>query len=635
MNISNNQSSSFLFVSLQRVVFLVALLTLSACSSSITSSSTDEQIEAENDITDNSNNTGNGTTTGQLETDTDNPDNPDNPDNSSSNSSDQNSGTTTEQNGTDADTSTNSGSNENTQENNTPAVSSNNSMPVGIPAPEFGITEKPEDYYQRPDPWNEETPGWYYISQQHPQANNSHTFGTPTAPRATIPDPVPAGSVVVLDGEYNFAPTGYDRIIVEGTKSQPVFFIAEPGAVVTRKWQVLASYLIVDGLEFTDRGKVEMRYPSHHVAFRNGEHHNMAGKFGGSGNSATEKVEHIVIYNNKIHSQVGWNEDASNDLDNHAIKFDTWVDFVWVIGNEGYHNGGSFIQVGNKYAGNDLERNRYYYIGGNKLYENRQSPIEIKQSSDIIISSNTLFNNTRIQSNAAGQGGLYILYGPARIWVINNHIYASNFGIAVGSNSGGEGQGVYIVGNIIHDIAVEAGDDYNNNTAWAPAAVMLAGGQDRYVVNNTILNVDGGIHSPSSPALQIQGNLIANVSRGYHIFLESSLTLDVSSVANNAFFQSGSTPSYRLRNTRYSSIVEFEAAWNNANNSIEGDPLLVAPDTHDFTLSSTSPLRDAGIESPVYQTFENLYGLDIRKDMDGKTRLQGTDWDIGAYESSN
>ncbi len=581
MNILKNQSSSSLSVSLKWGIFLAGVLILSSCSSSTTD----------------------GTTTGQVEVD----------------------------NNTTGDSSDNNGD----QDSNTPIFTSDGSMPVGIPSPEFGIIEKLEDYYQRPDPWNEETPGWYYISQQHPQANNNHAFGTPTAPRATIPDPVPAGSVVVLDGEYNFAPTGYDRIIVDGTESQPVFIIGEPGAVVTRKWQMVASYLIVDGLEFTGLGKIEMRYPSHHIAFRNGEHHNMPGKFGGSGDSATEKVEHIVIYNNKIHSQEGWNEDASNDLDNHAIKFDTWVDLVWVIGNEGYHNGGSFIQVGNKYAGNDLERNRYYYIGGNKLYENRQSPIEIKQSSDIIVSSNTLFNNTRIQSNAAGQGGLYILYGPARIWVINNHIYASNFGIAVGSNSGGEGQGVYIVGNLIHDIAVEAGDAYNSNTAWAPAAVMLAGGQDRYVVNNTILSVDGGIHSPSSPPLQIQGNLIANVSKGYHIFLESSSTFDVSSVVNNAFFQSGNTPSYRLGNAQYSSINEFEGAWGNANDNIESDPLLVAPDTHDFTLSNASPLLDSGIESEVYQAFEGLYGFGIRKDMNGVTRFQGTGWDIGVYELNN
>ena len=530
------------------------------------------------------------------------------------------------------DTGTGSGGTDDGQNGNPPPLPASSTMPLGIPDPGFGINEKLEDFYQRPDPWNEEVTGWYFVSPQHPQASDSNAFGTPQAPRATIPDPVPAGSVVVLDGEYDYAPTGYDRILVNGTASQPVFFIAEPGARITRKWRIEASYLIVDGLEFTERGKIEIRYPSHHVAFRNGEHHDMAGEFGGFGNSATEKVEYIVLYNNKIHSEDGWNQNPSVDLDHHGIKFDSWVDRVWVIGNEGYHNGGSFIQVGNRYAGHDLERNRYFYIGGNTLYENRQSPIEIKQSSDIIISGNLLYNNRRVQTNTSGQGGLAILYGPARIWVINNRIYNSNFGVKAGSNSGGEGQGLYIVGNVIHDISVEPGDSYNSNSAWAPAAVMLAGGDDRYVVNNTIWNVDGGIHSPSSPALQIQGNLIANVFKGYHIFLESNSTLTVSSAENNAFSQQDASVSLRLGNTLYSGIAAFEGAWNNANQNIEGNPELVSPQTHDYALSSTSALVDSGMESDIYQTFEDLYGLDIRQDIRGVARPQNGRWDIGAFE---
>ena len=35
--------------------------------------------------------------------------------------------------------------------------------PIGIPAPEFGINEQLSDYYTRPDPWDTEVAGWYYI----------------------------------------------------------------------------------------------------------------------------------------------------------------------------------------------------------------------------------------------------------------------------------------------------------------------------------------------------------------------------------------------------------------------------------------------------------------------------------------
>ena len=52
----------------------------------------------------------------------------------------------------------------------------------------------------------------------------------------------------------------------------------------------------------------------------------------------------------------------------------------------------------------------------------------------------------------------------------------------------------------------------------------------------------------------------------------------------------------------------------------------------DFRLQPTSPARDMGIASDVYQTFFDLYGIDIRKDIEGNSRPQGSAWDIGAYE---
>jgi len=34
----------------------------------------------------------------------------------------------------------------------------------------------------------------------------------------------------------------------------------------------------------------------------------------------------------------------------------------------------------------------------------------------------------------------------------------------------------------------------------------------------------------------------------------------------------------------------------------------------------------------VFDRFQELYRIDIRKDIEGRARPQGAEWDIGAYE---
>ncbi|ADR35798.1 choice-of-anchor Q domain-containing protein [Oceanithermus profundus] len=507
--------------------------------------------------------------------------------------------------------------------------------PIGIPPPEFGIVEKLEDYYTRPDPWDEETPGWYYVQHDHPSASDARIYGTPAAPRATIPDPIPAGSVVVLAGAYAFAPTGYDSILAEGTAEAPVFIVGEEGAVVTRKWRIQSTYLIVDGLEFTGGGRIEIRYPSHHVAFRNGEHHNTVGKFGGGGASPAEYIHDIVIYNNKIHSQEGWNE-GTEDKDNHGIKFGPYTEDVWILDNVGYHNAGDFIQVGDWGDGSTeaLNRARRFYIGRNVAYANRQSALGIKQATDVIVSQNVFYDNKKIQSNVGGQAGIYFLYGPERIWLIYNRIYDSNSGITGGSNSGGTGQEQYLIGNVIYDIAAAPDDDKPPGSAWGAAAIRLNGGQNRYVVDNTIWNVDGGIYSPSNRPLYVHGNVVAGVRGGHHLVIDTKEGANLSRIEGNLFFQPEGSPTFRMgSSTVYTGVSAFEAAWPaRVRHNLEADPRFTDITARDFRPQSGSPAIDSGSEHDVYQRFFDLYGLDIRRDAAGTPRPQGAAWDRGAYE---
>ena len=70
--------------------------------------------------------------------------------------------------------------------------------------------------------------------------------------------------------------------------------------------------------------------------------------------------------------------------------------------------------------------------------------------------------------------------------------------------------------------------------------------------------------------------------------------------------------------------------------NLEADPEFVDPANNDFHLQLNSPAINAGTSSgvaqQVFDRFQTLYGIDIRKDIEDITRPQGVEWDIGAYE---
>jgi hypothetical protein len=77
----------------------------------------------------------------------------------------------------------------------------------------------------------------------------------------------------------------------------------------------------------------------------------------------------------------------------------------------------------------------------------------------------------------------------------------------------------------------------------------------------------------------------------------------------------------------------FQAAFPDVvSGSFEADPKFVDSANNNFHLQADSPAIDKGIETTVFQTFYNLYGIDIQKDYDANIRPKGQAWDIGAYE---
>ena len=505
--------------------------------------------------------------------------------------------------------------------------------PLGIPAPAFGITQTAP---VAPNPWNAPTPGFYYVHASHPSATDSgNALGTPAQPRRTIPLDVPAGAVVELHGTYPTAHTSPNDLTLLGTAANPVFIrgvsLAER-PLITGGWEVAGSYGILENLRFAGPGGV-FRDPGNHLVLRDAEVSGTPDEGGwGLVSWNSNDLSDVVVLRTKIHDNGNWQ--ATFDQDIHGIGLyrsggsTGTVARVWIVDNEFWHNSGDGVQInGNQ----DRAKMHHIYIGRNVAHHNKQSGFWSKWATDVVMSQNFVYAHR--PSDSSFGSGMGFQYGPERIWFLFNHIHDCEYGIGVTSDTGtGDGVDSYYIGNVIHDIH-HTDPGYNPNTAWSAAGIMLAGGTNRTILNNTLYDVDAGINGPGGGNYTIVNNIIGQVTeaQGNHIFVEQ-FGLPGTNLPDNLFYQNGQPIRIRWDSDLYT-LPAFQSAFPaRAVGSLAGDPVFVAAGTDNFQIGASSPAVDAGATHSAYATFFNLYGIDIAKDADGLARPQGSAFDMGAYE---
>ena len=506
---------------------------------------------------------------------------------------------------------------------------------IGIPEPPFGINEIAP---ATPIPWNSDTSGFYYVCQSCPGTTNSgRTYGNPTAPRASIPSTLPAGSIVELHGTYTAV---MDPFQINGTVGNPVFIRGVDSnniPLIKAPWYPKGSYYIIENVHFTDSGdnatagKIYMVSPSDHVVLRNSEVDGNANA-GGLGVLSwdTNAISYAVINNNKIHNNGDVN--ASYDQDIHGVAVGARAQYVWITNNELYANSGDGIQI-NAGSLSNMATTHHIYVGKNTSHGNKQAGMWTKQAVNVIFSQNTIYNHRASNSSPNGPCTGF-QYGPENVWFLYNNISDCDTGIGMFSTSGlGNGVNTYVVGNVIHNIhptsAWDAANTYSN------AAITTWGGVNRYIINNTIYDYSGGIYvtNPDSP-IKFENNIMANRTdqNGRDIFLSASVAVNSgTTLFNNNIY----TSSQRIQwgsNTIYT-LPSFQSTFpTKGTGSINTNPNFVSPTNNNFRLMSNSPAKDAGLLSSVYNTFQNLYGMSIAVDSDRNPRPLGNNWDIGAYE---
>lgn len=527
-------------------------------------------------------------------------------------------------------------------------------LPIGIPAPPFGLSEthlmyqgSSFDFGSGPEPYRDSGSGPYthYVDNTNPAAtDDSNPFGTPSLPRLTVPRDLPPGSVVeVHGGPYTYInyPDGTVAFSGQGTAERPIFIRGASSEAKPRfthggsGYYEGAAYMIIENLDLFSFGILgaseSLNLDTHHVVLRDCEVRGDLSRGGVAVVTWTpNKVHEIVVYRNKIHDNGDIN--ANYDQDVHGIGVGGEIDHLWVLNNEMYRNSGDGIQIncGADWV-NGAGQCHHIYVGHNTAHHNKQTGFWSKQAHDVIFSQNTSFAHR--PGNSSYGAGMGFQYGPERVWFIFNHIFDCEDGIAFSSDSVEHpGQNTYIVGNLIHDI--HHSGEYNPNTGWSQAAIMTAGGVNRFIVNNTIYDVDAGINAPGGGSYHIANNIIADVteSAGNHIFIEDEGATVSWRMENNLLYEGGQAERVRFQGQVYS-IAQVEQILGRGANNLNADPLFINPAEANFAIPLLSPAVDRGIADEVYQTFAALYGVSLEFDIGGTARPQAAAFDLGAFEA--
>ena len=562
--------------------------------------------------------------------------------------------------------------------------------PIGIPRPEFGIEETylmyNDEANQNPDlAYNPNSEGGFYthyVDNSGACTDNENDYGTESNPRCSIPGtetiPLPEGSVVELHGTYSIGHSSPGGIWAQGIVDKPVFIrgLSDEKPIITRVMHVYGSgpdglasrYIIFENLIFGDEdGDLSGGYAggfgvmardareidSHHIVLRNSEiSGNIEGEGGGVAigtfSEPRSTFSDIVIYNNEIRDRGIWDpEVAEDDRDYHGITigWKSLVSNVWVVDNEVYHNEGDAVQIE---AGPNLPRLNVHhvYVGRNILHHNKQMGVAIKNADDVVVSENDVFGH-RASSSSTGAGLGFSNDGPDKAWFLFNRIYDCDLGFKLNGGRGvnGPATGPHVMlGNVIHDIHGND-SDIDSWTYPGQAVTNWGGGVPRYFIGNTIYDVEHGYSIWGTDWIDSQtiaNNIFLTTGSQTRVInvMSGSTAENAVYVRNNMFYDP-----FRVSwgSTFYTAFAEYEAASSNVHDNIFGDPQFVEVTGNDAHLISTSPARDAGIESDIYQTFWDTYydvfnnlnsldSLNIRKDFDRNPRPQGTAWDIGAYE---
>lgn len=510
-----------------------------------------------------------------------------------------------------------------------------------------------------PSPWTSSTSGFYYVKQGGSAGDN----GTPAAPRGTIPNPIPAGGVVVLDNTATF--TGVSiTLSFSGTSGSRCWFVssgmvgygtADARATLdySSSMTISGDYAYLEGINFDGGSGDGTGFSTVTNMLLRDCHWYGDGAIRGSNNSGvslggtstSDRLSDVVLYQCSVHDWGDWfpNSEMSSDIDVHGLQFGRFVERVWFLESQFYHCQGDGVQfTGNSNPSNNaVDDVRNVYIQDCEFYENLQNGWWHKFGDSLVFARNTVRNLTYIDTASAdsapsvGCGGQYDFNN---VWYLFNRFYDNDGAIQFSSaNNGVSGQNIYIVGNVITNCVATVGIQTGSPNSTG-CGVAFWQGVNCYVIGNTIHNYTGhGIAATPNSGLNLraESNIVSGRSNGscYDILLESYSTAP--KIKNNSF---PSSPRFFLSGSTTTSVSAMQTADStNRQNNLSGSVSFTSSGSSglgDYTVTAGDATIDAGdLISDVYATYLANFGVDIKLDKAGNARPVTTaDWDIGAYE---
>jgi hypothetical protein len=538
-------------------------------------------------------------------------------------------------------------------------------MPIGIPDvwidPDITAPERPAD-------WSSEIEGYYYV-EDTAGCSTSLNYGYEGNPRCYLPNPIPAGSYIEVHGEYNHTVAGTIQIHGTGTADNPIWIVGEnidERPTFTDQVLVFGSYIYIDNVKSYVTGANDTcfifgtgshsGYKADHCMIRNSEMMSDSGDRAHAvsiaGYNESEAAEYIIIANNHMHNFGILFPQPDHDVDAHVVTVNKESRHVWLLDNTIHDAGGAGIAIGQEGPSWHYTDNQWIFAGRNYVYNTLQANMSIKGAWHVVFSENNVHDPiTRwadgiLKGTVASPAKCFGWKGePQDYWIINNTCQNASYGIHGGATVDNQQFKIYILNNTFRHIYANKPEEFTGTNTWGEAAISMIRGGYVYAIGNSIYDAVAGI-TAAGPGGEsallynyyIENNIIDNI--GYaHMVIGSRDNPSQTHVRNNIIYQpDNSSELIRWGSNDYSGDLEgWKVASGEGENVVITNPNYFNPDGNDFHIQSASPainaaLSDTELATNVYDTFQNIYGLDIRRDRNGLVRPQGPGWDIGAFE---
>ncbi len=563
--------------------------------------------------------------------------------------------------------------------------------PIGIPTPEFGVTQSHTmyagqnyDYNGTMGPYGDagNGPFTHYVDF-NTGSDAGNPFGTVAAPRRTIPANLTPGSVVEVHGtDINYDSRIY--ITGEGTLDKPIFIRGANAATKPLFRVGLAiegNFIICENIEYDARDwgtgmagagwfivTASQTAPFkvfHHVCLRHSLGRDQptndgatpygvqVGHTNSSLNDSSSLIEHVVVYDVEVRNYSQW-DNFTGGNDNAGVIFATNSRNGWVVDCHLHHIRGDAISVNRANPQSNQAAARNVYVGRNYLHNCKENIIDFKNGVSCVFSQNTC-HTVRLSDSSSGNAitihdddSSADWPGSDDIWILFNTVYDAESGIHHENEIVfpiGKPSRSYIIGNILFDIRLIRG---NPNLA----GVAISKGQEAQsrIINNTIYNCDHGIWlglptlaRPDACTQVVRNNIVYDLTERYksqtgkdgmQVYIRTDVILPFTAQDHNLYFED--TGQIRLNITQpglievpFSSVTDLVAATGVGNGDVITDPKFVDPSVLDFHLTADSPARAAGVADDAYATFAAQFGLSIDVYQDGAPRPAGQ-FDMGA-----